>query len=190
MRCTNQFAGTLLVTVATTLLLVACGSGDGDATTSTAERPTSNANLLTHVDGTLAMDGDTLVVTPVADGAAIRMTLGPEVERGALQSVVTAGGRARVLYADGDAPVAARVEAVPEVSAEAKSYEGLVTKVTVGTLSIDGADGTRTFVVAAPDRRAFDLEHLEEHRDSGERIKVYYRAEGGADTAISYEDAS
>lgn len=178
----------LVVAVAATLL-AGCGSGDDPTGSGPAGASGSSGASLTHVDGTLALSGETLTVTPSSGGAAIVMTLGPDVERGALQSVVAAGGTARVLYVDDDAPIAAKVEAAPDVDPAAKTYTGAVTKVTVGTLTIDGPDGERTFEVGAADREAFDLEHLEDHRDSGERVKVYYRAADGTDTALAYEDA-
>lgn len=179
--------------LATCVLAVAgCGGGGGGSGTTTAGSGDTatggGAATLTHVDGKLALSGDQLTVTPSNGGAKLVLPLGPEVQRGQLQALVASGARGRVYYTGGDSPTAARVDAAPTAEDGAQTYDGKITKVSTTSITIDGADGARTFSIRAADAAAFDVAHLKEHRSEGSPVRIYYRSEGG-EHAVAYEDA-
>jgi hypothetical protein len=178
----------LLLTLALVgaLIIAGCGS-DGSSTTSNASG--TDGGSLQHVDGTVELSGETLTVTPSAGGDPIELGLGPAIARGPLQALVASGAKSRVFYTSGDTPLAAKVEAAPTAEDGAQTYDGQVVKVSSSSITIDGDDGQRTFEIRSADREGFDTAHLKEHRAEGSAVRIYYRAEGGTDHAVAYEDA-
>lgn len=167
------------------LLIAGCGS----ASDTGAKSDTSSVASLDHVDGTIKVTGATLTLTPKS-GTATEYTLGPAVDQGSVKALELSGERTRVLFRPGK-DIAVRVEAAPKSGAGAKTYTGLVTKVSDTSLTVDGDDGPLTFAIEPQDAEAMDTPHLKEHKQLKEGITVYYRptnAEG--QHAVAYEDAS
>ncbi|MCW2924340.1 MAG: hypothetical protein JWM98_1744 [Thermoleophilia bacterium] len=171
------------------LALAGCGGGSGDSKDSS----TGDAGSLQHVDGTLAAAGDGFTVTPKGKDP-ITFTAGPAVQPAALRALEASGAKAHVTYREqaGADPVAASVAAAPEIDASLASYEGQVKAVSSTSITLDGADGARTFRIEADDREAFDVAHIKEHKAEGSAIRVYYRPASGdyPAAAAAYEDAS
>lgn len=168
------------------IAIAGCGSG-GTGSKDTASG--ADGVTLTHVDGTLAVDGGELTVTP-AKGTAMTLAVGPAVAKGELQALAASGAKARVFYAEQGDPIAAKVEAAPSAGDGAKTVEGVITKVSASSISVQTSDGDkRTFSIEPADRSAFDTEHLEEHEAESSPVRIYYRADGGVEHAVAYEDA-
>lgn len=186
LRSRAPFLAVLLV--AASMAVAGCGGGD-DSSDDTAKGP----GALSHVDGTLVMQGNRLMVVPEGNGAADEFLVGSGVANSTIQALVASKARARVFYrADGDdepARMAVAVQPAPTAGNGAKTYEGQITKVSSSSITIDGDDGTRTFAIKGADEAAFDVEHLEEHRDEGEPVRVYYRGSDASPNAVAYEDA-
>jgi len=189
----RRFRPALLAWTLLAVLVFAAGCGDdtsgGSTTLDKNDASKADSTRLIHVDGTLALEGDTLTITPAAGGAVASMPLGPAIEAGALQALVASGSRGRVFYVDDKDPVAAKVEAAPTAEEGAKTYDGQVVSVDAGSITIDGADGTKSFDISEQDRTAFDIAHLKDHRSKSERVRIYYREQGDTRNAVAYEDA-
>jgi hypothetical protein len=190
-RWSRGALATAAVVVVVALLVAGCGgSNTSPSAADGGGAAGADAGVsLTHVDGTVAVEGDALLVTPKS-GAVETYAIGPAVQRGSLQALAAAGTKARVYYTRGADPIAARVDPAPKPEAGAQAFDGQVAKVSKTSIPIQGSDGARrTFTIRDQDASAFDVEHLEGHRDEGEPVRVYYRREGGNDYAVSYEDA-
>ena len=164
-----------------------CGTDSGDDTSDATSA--GGATSLTHVDGTVQLEGDTLTVTPSSGDDTLVLPLGPEVEAAAVQALAVSQAKTRVFFVDDQDPVAAKVAAAPSAGKGAQTYEGQVVKVSTTSITVDGDDGQRTFTITEADRPAFDTRHLEEHRSEGEAVKIYYRTVDGSEHAVAYEDA-
>lgn len=183
--------GVLVLLLATGI--AGCGDSDeGRSEERGAERApeaTEARGDLRHVDGTVSLEGDTVVVHPVRGGDELRLERGEQVDVGVLRALAASRARSRVYYRSVEDPVAVQVEAAPVVRGDASTFEGTVVKVSTTSLTIRGDDGTRRFEIRPADRAAFDPEHLEEHRETGEPVRVHYRTVDGSDVGVSYEDA-
>ncbi|MCW2956661.1 MAG: hypothetical protein JWO69_1530 [Thermoleophilia bacterium] len=175
----------LFALLAAMALLVA-GCGGDDASTDDAS---AGAASLVHVDGAIALEGDTLTVTPTNGDAGVTLAVGPAVERGAMQALIASAAPARVFYHDEESPTAAKVEAAPSAADGAETYEGQVVKVSADEITIDGDDGAKTFEIRAEDQPAFDTKHLDEHRGEGEPVRIYLQKDDAGEYAVAYEDA-
>lgn len=168
----------------------ACGSDDtGDSSGSKAETH-ADAGHLQHVDGSLRLvEGSALEVKP-SQGDTVTLALGPSVEQGAVKGLATSGVRARVYYTEESGElVAASVAPAPTSGEGLKSYDGIVTEASTDRLVIGGDEGDRTFTIGKTERDQFEVEHMLEHKASGEKIRVYYRPGKDGDRATAYEDA-
>ncbi|MBC7461195.1 MAG: hypothetical protein H7287_07525 [Thermoleophilia bacterium] len=178
------------------LLLAGCG----DSTPKVGGSSASDGVALTHVDGTLAVSGDRVTVTP-STGAPVPLTIGPAVGKGELQALAASGAKARVFYAEKGAKIAAKVEAAPvdgasgnasgSASGSAKTLDGVITKVSKSSISILSSGGeAHTFSIHTEDQSAFDVAHLNEHAAEESPVRIHYRTGGdGSDFAVSYEDS-
>ncbi|MCW2973102.1 MAG: hypothetical protein JWN72_1375 [Thermoleophilia bacterium] len=175
-----------LLVVVIAIVVAGCG---GDASPAGTTASGDGGVSLTHVDGTLEVTGDDLTVTP-AKGSAVTLAVGPAVGKGELQALAASGAKARVFYAEQGDPIAAKVEAAPSAGDGAKTVDGVITKVSTSSITIQTSEGdARTFGIEPIDRSAFDTEHLQEHEVEGSPVRIYYRAEGGVEHAVAYEDA-
>lgn len=168
------------------LLVAGCG---GSASSSNGASSADGVSL-THIDGTLTVRGGDVTVTR-ASGAAVQLAVGPAVGKGELQALAASGAKARVFYAEKGAKIAAKVEPVPTASAGAKTIDGVITKASTSSISIQTSDGAaHTFTIRAEDRSAFDTAHLQEHAAEDSPVRIYYRTGAdGTHDAVAYEDA-
>lgn len=161
------------------LVFAGCGSSEPDAQNATA---TPATGTLEHVDGTIAVDGETLTVTPRGSTTGEELEIGSAVQPAELQAMAASGEVARVYHRDG---MAVRVQAA-STGQTGETIEGTVTEVTDTTFTLDS--GT-TFAIESSE--AVDIDHLEEHRENGEPVRVWYTGELDADpVATAYEDAA
>lgn len=183
-----------LLLVAAATFLAACGgteSGpDDDASSPRADTSADNsAGEVTHVSGTVQVRDDVFVLQPTGGGEPIEFAYGPEVAPAEVRALEAAGTTAKVNYRPSDDTlVAASVDPAPTVSPKLQSYKGNVVSIDQRRLVVEGAKGTRTFLIAAADAGAFDVEHLREHQGHGEPIVVYFDAVA-PEVGIAYEDA-
>lgn len=182
-RSTTILALALLC--AASLLIAGCGSSSDSG----AKADTNAVASLDHVDGTITVTGATLSLTPKS-GPARDFTLGPAVDQGSVKALELSGERSRVLFRPGK-DIAVRVEPAPKAGAGAKTYTGIVTKVSATSLTVDGDDGPLTFAIEPQDAEAMDTPHLKEHKQLKEGITVYYRpTDADGQHAVAYEDSS
>ena len=153
----------------------ASGSGSG------------SAGSITHVDGTIRVDGSGFELTPKGGGDPVTFTLGPEVQLGEVRAIEATGAPARVSYRPGSTVAAAGVPA-PKISEELRRYVGEVTAVDARSITIDGDDGERTFDISGADDGGFDVQHLRDHQAERSPVAVYYDPEA-PDVGVAYEDA-
>lgn len=193
-RFTFRSLALLALLLLTAVALAACGGDndkDTDATSDSIAKKT-DAGRLTHGDGSIKLDGDTLTLSPAAGGAAVVLKLGPAVAQGTVQALVSTNARARVFYnptSKDDELIAVSVQPAPTAGADAMTYDGEIVNVSEKIISIKGNDGTKTFQILEKDLPSFDIPHLEEHQDEQSPVRVYYEGEGGDTHAVAYEDA-
>lgn len=186
----------ILLPLALAALLAGCG-GSGDSTDGSDQRAaTTGASAdadkvpAQHLDGSVRIDGETLVLTP-ENRAPIRLQLGEEVAIAQVRALEASGAIARVTFepATGDDHgVAIDVRATPQHQG-AQTYTGVVTKVDAEQITIKGDGGVKTFAMGIDD--AHEVEHLQEHADTGSPVKVFL-GEAGSDAGpvvVAYEDA-
>ena len=181
----------LAVLLTTAILLAGCGDSKDESKSSGANDATA-AGRLTHVDGAIKLDGDTLKLTPSSGDDVMTFKLGPEVQSGTVQALMAANSRARIFYdsAATDGPVlAVSVFAAPTAGQGAKTYDGKITDLSGSSITVDGPDGERTFMIKPKDLSAFDMPHLEEHKSEKSPVRIYYRGTGADANAVAYEDA-
>ena len=195
MRATRLLLLLLLLT--TTALLAGCGDSDDDSSddsrrTDTATETTDDApsRITEHMDGTIKVQGDTLVLRPTGR-APVTFVLGDDVELAQVKALETSGSAARVTYEpalDEDDPIAISVQAIQE-HGDQQSYTGTIVKVDDETIVIKGADGEKTYAMGIADEH--EIEHLGEHRDQASPVTVFLSAAGSdaGETVVAYEDA-
>lgn len=177
----------LLVAALAAVALVGCGASSEDG--ATTGRSTAGTGRLIHVDGTLQPAEDGFVLTPSSGDAAITFRLGPAVQAATVRALEVSGAPARVSYRLTDQePVAAAVVAAPKIDAGLAHYDGTIVDVDATSLTVDGADGSRTFTIAPQDAAGFDVEHLREHRSQQAPVRIYFDPKT-PDAAVAYEDA-
>ena len=184
----RHLSRTLVALLASSVALAGCGGSDDDSGSTTADGGgTSTTASLVHVDGTIALDGDTLTITPKDGSEPHSFSLGPAVTKAEVLALSASGAPARVTYRE-DEDVAAAVTPAPKVGEGVESYEGTVVLVNADKLVVDGPDGERAFDISGADAGAFDQAHLADHKAQAEPIRVYFQADAPLQ-GIAYEDA-
>lgn len=184
MRTVSRTFVALLISA---VALAGCGGSDEESGSDTTEGGGSATAALVHEDGTIKLDGDTLTITPKNGNEPYSFTLGPAVNRAEVLAMSASGAPARVTYREGE-DVAAAVTPAPKVGEGVEAYEGLIVSVDDSTIVVKGDDGERSFDISGADAGAFDQEHLEDHKDESEPIRVYFQADA-PELGVAYEDA-
>ena len=169
--------------------LAGCGDAGGTSAATTGGKSSASGSLK-HVDGTVKLADQSLLVTPSAGGEPLSMAAGPELAAAELQALTASAEPVRVYFRDGDDPVAVRVQRTAATDS-ATSATGAVTEISDTTLTLqpDGGGDPLRLTIRPEDAAGFDVVHLKQHQSQKASIKVFYEEANGAAYALSYEDA-
>lgn len=186
----------ILLLLALAALLAGCGSDDpgtaGDERADSAETSGDSPGApAQHLDGTVKVEGESIVLTPEGR-APMTLDLGEDVAIAQVRALEASGAVARVTFepATGERNgLAIDVRETPRQQAGTDAFSGTVVEVDAKQITIKGDSGTRTFAMGIAD--AHEVEHLQEHADSGSPVKVFLD-DAGSDAGaavVAYEDA-
>lgn len=182
MQLSKTLRSALFVTSAT-VFAVGCGSSG------------KKAEQTKHIDGRLKLANISSVTLELESGKTQKFTIREsdrdDVRIATVQALVAAEVPVRVTYSTSNGKSnAVKVEEAPNPFADLPTVEGKVTAADATSVTLDTADGIHVIQIKPEDEFRMEPEHLaEDHKASGEPVRIFYVEKDGTKYGRSFEDA-